>query len=304
MAYRRTLTFADGVANTTSGVIPMPLITANGNFPDANGAEFQGGAALFCVSGTLGGGTYQLQSKLPDGTWQNIQGAVTTSAAMVPFSAPDGRVRLVVTGATAPSASSWGFYFPGGTIAASGGGSSSSGAATGLNGATQIEGFATTVTTTFARPANTTAYAINQAIADSTTAPTAGGFTLTNCSRAAGRSGVITDVVVSSSADPATTLAGEVWIYDQAVTTAQNDGAAFAPVVADRLNLVAVIPFTLSSVAGGTGASGSVANVSGLNLGFTTVGTPNLRYIVKAKNAYTPASGEVFGVRLKIIETN
>lgn len=182
-----------------------------------------------------------------------------------------------------------------------GSGGSGGGGGTGLNGATQIEGFATTVDVSFTRPANTTAYAANQAVADA--GPTAGGFTLANCSRAAGRSGLISDVVVASNADPATPLAGELWIYDQAVT-AQADQAAFAPAAADRLKLVAVIPFSLASVAGGSGASGSVANVSGLSLGFTTVGSTNLRMLVKAKNAYVPASGEVLSVRLKIVQTN
>lgn len=159
----------------------------------------------------------------------------------------------------------------------------------------------TTINTSVTRPADTTAYAVNDTWSDSTSAPTAGGFTFTNAARLSGGSGIITDAVITSSADPATTLQGEIWIFDQAGTNI-NDNAAFTMSDADVLNLVGVIPFTLASTVAGSGTN-SFSHINGLNIGFTCVGTANLRFLVKVKNTYTPTSAEVLNVKLKIAQS-
>jgi hypothetical protein len=164
----------------------------------------------------------------------------------------------------------------------------------------QNVGFFVTCSTDITRPADTTAYAANDALANDTASPTAGGFTLTSAARKSGGSGIITDIVVISSADPATTLQGELWIFDSAAT-AINDNAAFALSDADAKLLVGVVPFTLATTVAGSGTN-SYANIQGLNLGFTCVGSANLRYLVKVKNAYTPTSAEVLTVRAKIMQ--
>lgn len=161
-------------------------------------------------------------------------------------------------------------------------------------------GVVATIDASVTRPADTNAYAVNDAMSDSTSAPTAGGFTFSNAARFSAGGGIITDAVITSSADPATTLQGEIWLFDQAVT-AINDNAVFAMSDSDVLNLVGVIPFTLASTVAGSGTN-SFAHVSGLNYGFDPVGTANLRYLIKVKNAYTPISGEVLKVRLKILQ--
>jgi hypothetical protein len=155
-----------------------------------------------------------------------------------------------------------------------------------------------TVATDVTRPADTTAYAANDAWSDSTTAPTSGGFTFTGAARISGGSGIITDAVITTSADPATTLQGEVWLFDTSVTNI-NDNAAFAVTDTEIKTYVGKIPFTLED-AGNNGA----AHVQNLSIGFTCVGSANLRFLVKVKNAYTPGSAEVLTVRLKIIQTN
>jgi hypothetical protein len=161
-------------------------------------------------------------------------------------------------------------------------------------------GFPVTCSTDITRPADTTAYAPNDAWSDSTSAPTVGGFTLSGAARKSGGSGIITDIVVVSSVDPATLLQGELWIFDGAAT-AVNDNAAFALSDADAKTLVAVVPFTLASTTGGSGTN-SYAHLQGLNIQFTAVGSANLRYLVKVKNAYTPASAELLTVRAKILQ--
>ncbi len=165
----------------------------------------------------------------------------------------------------------------------------------GTNAIGGIFGYWATATTQFTRPNDTTAYAANDAMSDSTSAPTTGGFTLSNVARASGGSGIITDMVIGISTAAATSLQGEIWIFDQAVTNI-NDNAAFALSDGDRDTLVGIVPFTTASGA----TNNASAWVSGLNLGFTCVGTANLRYLVKVLNAYTPAALEVLTVRAKV----
>lgn len=153
-----------------------------------------------------------------------------------------------------------------------------------------------TCTTDVTRPANTTAYAVNDAWSDSTSAPTSGGFTFTSAARVSGGSGVITDAIVASSNNPGTLLQGEIWLFDTSVTNI-NDNSAFSITDSEVKTVVGVIPFTL-----GTNNLNSIAHVQNLSIGFTCSGSANLRFLVKVKNAYTPASAEVLTCRLKILQ--
>jgi hypothetical protein len=166
---------------------------------------------------------------------------------------------------------------------------------------TAVTGSGVTVTTTVTRPADTNAYAANDALSNSTSAPTSGGFTLSSLARASGGSGLITDIMIVSSNDPATLLQGELWLFD-AATTNINDNAAFALSDGDALLLVGVVPFTLASSQAGSGTN-SVYHATNLNIGFTCVGTADLRFLVKVKNAYTPANAETLTVRVKATRT-
>ncbi len=158
-------------------------------------------------------------------------------------------------------------------------------------------GFFATATTQFTRPNDTTTYAPGEAMANSDSAPTAGGFTLSNAARQSGGSGIITDMVIGLSTAAATPLQGEIWIFDTSVT-AINDNATFTLSDSDRDKLVGIVPF--ATVSGAT--NNASAWVSGLNLGFTAVGSADLRYLVKVLNAYVPAAQEVLTVRAKILQ--
>jgi hypothetical protein len=94
------------------------------------------------------------------------------------------------------------------------------------------------------RPADTAAYAVADAISNSTSAPTSGGFTITGAARQSGGSCLITDVCVASSNDPATRLSGEIMIFDQAVTNI-NDNVAYGVSDAEIKTKIATIPFSL-----------------------------------------------------------
>lgn len=157
-------------------------------------------------------------------------------------------------------------------------------------------GFAGTATTTITRPADAAQYTAGDAFADSTSAPTTGGFTLSGMCRASGGSGVLTDATFIYSTSVA--VAGIIYLYDSA-PTAQNDNAAWSVSDSDQLKLVGTIPFT--TVADGANA---VHNVQNLNMGYTCVGSANLRYMVKITTTYTPASGDTLTVRAKYVQTN
>lgn len=153
-----------------------------------------------------------------------------------------------------------------------------------------------TITQTITRPANTTTYAINDALAD--TAATAGGDTVTGAASISGGSGRITDVIIVFDEDAATPLQGEILLFDQAFTTTA-DNAAFALSDADAKNFVAKIPFSLEDM-----SNNGFAHVQNLSIGFTCVGSANLRSIIRVKNAYVPTTNSsVLTVRYKIIQS-
>lgn len=157
-------------------------------------------------------------------------------------------------------------------------------------------GFPKTIKVDVTRPADTTAYAIGDAISNSTSSPTSGGFTITNAGRASGGSCLITDVCVMTSADPATRLSGEIWIFDTSVTNI-NDNTAFAVSDTEIKTCCGVIPFTLID-AGNNG----YAHITGINMLATCSGTANLRFLLRARNAYTPANAEVFSFTFKLLQ--
>lgn len=157
-------------------------------------------------------------------------------------------------------------------------------------------GAATICDLSITRPTDTNAYANNDVWANSTSAPTTGGFTFSNAARVSGGAGLITDLVVINSV--AAVLQGELWLFDSAVT-AVNDNAAFALSDTDVLKLIGVIPFQTEAQ-----PSNAVAHVADINALFVAVGSANLRALVKLKSAYTPGNAEVLTFRLKVRQLN
>lgn len=117
--YRHTYVFADGVSESPYGsaVVQKPLITTNANYPSDMGFLFQGGSGLLAVGGTTGGGTFQLQQRLPDmQTWVNVPGAVLNGIGVIPFAAAESsRLRLAVSGSSGASATAYLMDLPEGT---------------------------------------------------------------------------------------------------------------------------------------------------------------------------------------------
>ena len=100
MARRAQLIIADGVGAST------PLLTSSGASP---AVDFAGGNAAVIVAGTFGGGTAQLQILAPDNTTWVPLGSPTsfTANGIAGFTAPAGKLRINLTGATTPSLAAW-----------------------------------------------------------------------------------------------------------------------------------------------------------------------------------------------------
>lgn len=164
------------------------------------------------------------------------------------------------------------------------------------NGAAKVAGIGVvTITASYTRPADTTAYAASDAMSNSTSSPSV--LTFTSLASASGKSGIITDLFVSSTA--AAAMSGELWLFDTS-PTAINDNAAFALSDADAQKAIAKIPFTTSVDA----TNNAVAHISNLGIGFTGSGSANIFGLVRVTQAYTPANAEVVQFRLKALQVN
>src|SRR5581483_10138365 len=83
---------------------------------------------------------------------------------------------------------------------------------TNTDGSIPIGGFTSIVNTSLTRPANTTTYTANTAIANATSA--ASQLTFSNCARANGYSGIILGAQLFDFTDQATKLQSELWLFD------------------------------------------------------------------------------------------
>jgi hypothetical protein len=167
-----------------------------------------------------------------------------------------------------------------------------------------VGGTTVTLTASYTRPADTTAYAAGDAVADSTSAPTALSFA--NAARVAAGSGVITGCTLTDSANQATKGQFELWIFDASVTPT-NDNAAMAMSDGDAAKAVAIFQFTTWFVGNaGSGASGNAVSVGTLAGGngraFKLASGTTLYGLMVARNAYTPVSGEVFTFKLNVCQ--
>jgi hypothetical protein len=159
----------------------------------------------------------------------------------------------------------------------------------------RTKGYFSMPSVSFTRPANTTAYAVNDAISDSTSAPFVGGFVFRNVVDGNNRHGIITDAIVVTNNDPATLLQGEMFIFNSSIANI-NDNAAFAVSDPHIKSCLGKIPFTLEDV-----GNNGFYHAQNLNIGFMSL-SGDLRMLVRAKNAYTPASAEQLTFTIKVME--
>lgn len=146
----------------------------------------------------------------------------------------------------------------------------------------------------FVRPADVTAYSLNDAISDSTTAPTV--LTFTNASRAAGGSGYV--VRARLMTDQSANVAAYRLHLFRATATAINDNAAYTNLIANRANYLGYIDFPAATTEG-TGSDSANSQNLDTRLAFVATGT-SLFGLLQTKTAFTPASGQRYYVELGI----
>lgn len=160
-------------------------------------------------------------------------------------------------------------------------------------------------TDSFARLANTTAYAAGDAVSDNATTGTALEFT--NAAHFQGRGGVLETLTiktdfVTAAGDPGG-LAGELWLFTVApVGTNFEDNAAVAFTYAESQNVVAVLPFDFDTDGyAGAAATAFVLFQRDLSIPYKCASTDTSLYgVIVARNAYVPASAQNIEVSLGV----
>lgn len=144
------------------------------------------------------------------------------------------------------------------------------------------------------RPADTTTYTANDAVANSTSAPTV--ITFSNIARVTGGSGYITNAKLVKSTTGVTGASFRLWLYS-AAPTAINDNAAFPIKYADRAGCQGYID--LYPTTEGTGSDCAVALQTGVGLKFKCAeGSQSLYGLLEATGAYAPGNAEKFYLEL------
>lgn len=146
----------------------------------------------------------------------------------------------------------------------------------------------------FTRPANVTAYAAGQLVANSTTAGSVAPLSFTI--RPENRGSMIRRVRIKKNGTSITNASFRVHIYEPApITCANGDGGVWS--TNQMANYVGSVDVTLDK-AFTDGAQGVGAPASGSEINFD-VGMCNV--LLEARGAYTPNSGEIFTVELELV---
>ncbi|WP_020471467.1 hypothetical protein [Zavarzinella formosa] len=143
---------------------------------------------------------------------------------------------------------------------------------------------------TTTRPANTTAYAAGQLLANSTSAGSV-TFPVIAAARANDMAGTILRLRLKKTGTTITQGIFRVHLYNSQPSVTNGDGAAWLTTSAGYLGAFDVTMTQAFS----DGAIGIGTPVSGSGVAFTpAAGTQNLYYLIEARAAYVPVSGEVF----------
>lgn len=151
------------------------------------------------------------------------------------------------------------------------------------------------ITVSLTRPSNTTDYAAGDVVTDGSQSR----FVFEELSEFKGKGGIIQNAVLISSANQATKIDADLFLFAADVTDLDADNAAFTPTDDQLKNCIGVIDFADASFKAGDGQSGASGNAIcvAANVGIAFHGD-TLYGVLVARNAYTPVSAEVFTVSL------
>lgn len=160
-------------------------------------------------------------------------------------------------------------------------------------------GYQKNVSASFTRPANTTPYAAEDVVSNSTSAPTL--LTFAGAARSNGGSGLI---LSARHLKNSTTTSGATYrlhLYSDNTVSAINDNAQFRLLFANRAKRIGFIDFNHGT--GGTGSDATNALTTFVNLPFVCEAASTALYgTLTVTGAYTPTSGEQHYIELGIVQ--
>lgn len=167
--------------------------------------------------------------------------------------------------------------------------------AAGENFVGAVGGNTVALSDTFTRPADTTAYAVDDVVSNSTTATTV--LTFAQAARKNGGTGYVTNARLVTNNPSTTNASFRLYLYNQTPTAPPGDNSPFLLTWANRGIRLGVIDFVLST--GATGSDAASTTVTNINLRLNT--QPSSRSVfglLVARAAYVPTSGQQFFVEL------
>jgi len=149
----------------------------------------------------------------------------------------------------------------------------------------------------FTRPANTTAYAVGDAISNSTSAPTV--MTFTGVTRADGGGGMLKKVRIVKGASGVTNASFRLFLFvGSSPPSAIDDNAAFTLLYSNRGKRFGSVDLVMLSE--GTG-SDSAEDVVLPDIPFIVdTSNSNIYGILTAQGAWTPTSAEKFFIEITV----
>ena len=162
----------------------------------------------------------------------------------------------------------------------------------------EVGGRNTLVSASFTRPADTTAYASGDLVANSTTAGSVAPMTLTigRTASGSGSTGMIRRLRLRKSGTSITNASFRVHFYRVSPTVTNGDNGAWLS--NNAANYVGHIDVTFDK-AFSDGAAGNGVPAVGTEINFTS---QNYYALVEARGAYTPANAEVFTVAAEVLQ--
>lgn len=169
-------------------------------------------------------------------------------------------------------------------------------AGTGLSVTPGIAGYTARPTGNFTRPADTTAYAVGDLVANSTTAGSVAAITIA-AARSTGLGGMVRKVLLLKSTTSTTNASFRVHFYSATpgVPTNGDNGAWLTP---DKDIYLGSCDVTMDK-SFGDGALGTGVPGAGSEINFTS---DNLYCLLEARAAYAPGNSEVFTLVCEVLQ--
>ncbi|MCK1543450.1 hypothetical protein IVB12_16150 [Bradyrhizobium sp. 179] len=165
----------------------------------------------------------------------------------------------------------------------------------------EVGGNSAVVAANFARPADTTAYAVGDLVANSVTAGSVAPMVL-SVARVADKTGVIRRGRLTKTSTPTANAIFRAHFYKDAPVPANGDNGAFQ--TAGALTYIGSMDFDMTG-ANARAFSDGVKCIGVPNVGSEIIfdphaGSANIYALIEARGAYVPVSGETFTLALEV----